>query len=124
VTTVVSAACVNRLPSSDALEETFRRRRATGGPAEKLFAGLVGLQIRPRRLREAATLWTALTQERGIDERDSLWSHPDLLPTTEDIDNPEGYVAGQTHDLMAALHEAMETPGPDEGELPQQDSSS
>lgn len=124
VTTVVTAACTNRMPSSVALEETFRRRRATGGPAEKLFAGLVGLQIRPRRLREAADLWSALTDERGVDERDSLWSHPDLLPTTEDIDNPDGFVAGQTHDLMAALHEAMETPGPDEGELPQQDSSS
>ena len=124
VTTVVTAACTNRLPSSIALEETFRRRRATGGPAEKLFAGLVGLQIRPRRLREAADLWNALTDDRGIDERDSLWSHPDLLPTTGDIDNPDGFVAGQTHDLMAALHEAMETPGPDEGELPQQDSSS
>jgi putative hydrolase len=123
VTTVVSSACVNRLPSSVALEETFRRRRATGGPAEKLFAGLVGLQIRPRRLREAATLWDELTQQRGIDERDALWSHPDLLPTTADIDNPEGFVAGQTHDLMAELHEAMETPGPDEGELPDQDSS-
>ena len=124
VTTVVTTACTNRMPSSVALEETFRRRRATGGPAEKLFAGLVGLQIRPRRLREASNLWSALTDERGMEERDSLWSHPDLLPTTEDIDNPDGFVAGQTHDLMAALHEAMETPGPDEGELPQQDSDS
>ena len=124
VTTVVTAACANSLPSSIALEETFRRRRATGGPAEKLFAGLVGLQMRPRRLREAANLWSALTEERGTDERDSLWSHPDLLPTTADIDNPDGFVAGQTHDLMTALHEAMETPGPDEGELPNQDSDS
>jgi len=124
VTTVVTAACMNRLPSSVALEETFRRRRATGGPAEKLFAGLVGLQIRPKRLREAATLWSELTEQRSLDERDSLWSHPDLLPTSYDIDNPEGFVAGQTHDLMAELHQAMETPGPDEGELPDQDSSS
>ena len=124
VTTVVTAACHNRLPSSVALEETFRRRRATGGPAEKLFAGLVGLQIRPRRMREAATLWSALTEQRGTEERDALWSHPDLLPTTDDIDNPDGFVAGQTHDLMAALQEAMETPGPEEGDLPDQDSSS
>jgi len=124
VTMVVTAACVNRLPSSVALEETFRRRRAAGGPAEKLFAGLVGLQIRPRRLREAATLWQELTQQRSIADRDALWSHPDLLPTTDDIDNPEGFIAGQTHDLMAELHQAMETPGPDESELPDQDSSS
>ena len=34
--------------------EAIRRRRATGGPAERTFATLVGLELRPRRLREAA----------------------------------------------------------------------
>ena len=114
VTTVVTSAISNRLPSAVALEETFRRRRAAGGPAEKLFSGLVGLELRPRRLREANDLWTGLSNERGIVERDALWLHPDLLPTAEDIDNKEGFIAGQTHDLMSDLDKAMETPGPTE----------
>ena len=54
---VVDAAASERLPSYDRLRETLRRRRATGGPAEKTFANLVGLELRPRRLREAADLW-------------------------------------------------------------------
>ena len=114
VTTVVTSAISNRLPSAVALEETFRRRRAAGGPAEKLFSGLVGLELRPRRLREASDLWTGLTLERGIVERDALWLHPDLLPSAEDIDNKDGFIAGQTHDLMSDLDKAMETPGPTE----------
>ena len=121
VTTVVTSAISNRLPSAVALEETFRRRRAAGGPAEKLFSGLVGLELRPRRLREANDLWAGLTRERGIVERDALWLHPDLLPNADDIDNNEGFIAGQTHDLMSDLDKAMETPGPTED--PQQPSA-
>src|SRR6516162_8674652 len=57
VTTVVDAAARNRLPQAGALAEAVRRRRATGGPAEHTFATLVGLELRPRRSREAAALW-------------------------------------------------------------------
>src|SRR5580698_4470024 len=61
VATVVDAACANRLPQAGALAEAIRRRRAAGGPAERTFATLVGLELRPRRLREAAVIWQGLT---------------------------------------------------------------
>lgn len=88
---VVADATGGRLPGATALRETLRRRRATGGPAEQTFATLVGLELRPRRLREAATLWHALGEQRGTDERDGVWQHPDLLPIAEDLDDPEGF---------------------------------
>ena len=68
VATVVSAAAGGRLTHAEALAEAVRRRRATGGPAERTFATLVGLELRPRRLREAAAIWQGLTSARGIDE--------------------------------------------------------
>ena len=95
VATVVAEAAANRLPDAEALAEAIRRRRATGGPAERTFATLVGLELRPRRLREAAAMWRALTDARGVAGRDEIWSHPDLLPTTEDLDDPEGFVHGR-----------------------------
>jgi putative hydrolase len=95
VATVVSAAARNRLTHADALAEAIRRRRATGGPAERMFATLVGLELRPRRLREAAVIWQGLTQARDIDARDALWAHPDLLPASDDLENPDGFVHGQ-----------------------------
>ena len=61
VATVVDEAAGNRLPQANALAEAIRRRRATGGPAERTFATLVGLELRPRRLREAAPIWRGLT---------------------------------------------------------------
>ena len=95
VATVVSAAARERLTHADALAEAIRRRRATGGPAERTFATLVGLELRPRRLREATTIWQGLTQARGIDGRDALWAHPDLLPAADDLENPDTFVQGQ-----------------------------
>lgn len=88
---LTSEATSKVLPSSTALRETVRRRRATGGPAEHAFSSLVGLELRPRRLREAATLWATLKEERGIAGRDAIWHHPDLLPTGEDLDDPKGF---------------------------------
>jgi putative hydrolase len=91
---VVDAAARDRLPSAAALRETIRRRRATGGPAEQTFAALVGLELRPRRSREAAALWRALLEERGIDGRDAVWSHPDLMPGSDDLDDPQAFARG------------------------------
>ena len=96
VATVVSAAAESRLVHASALAETIRRRRALGGPAERTFAALVGLELRPRRLREAAALWDGVTQARGIDGRDALWAHPDLLPTADDLENPDVFLRGST----------------------------
>jgi putative hydrolase len=90
---VVTAQATARLPKSAAIAETVRRRRAAGGPAESAFSTLVGLELRPRRLREAAAMWQKITDEVGDEKRDSLWSHPDLLPSSDDIDDPAALIA-------------------------------
>ncbi|MPV38329.1 zinc-dependent metalloprotease [Georgenia subflava] len=92
---VTAQAVAPHLPHAVPLREMLRRRRATGGPAEQTFASLVGLELRPRRLREAATLWASLGAARGTAERDDLWSHPDLMPTPEELDDPSGFVAAR-----------------------------
>ncbi|MCC3767749.1 zinc-dependent metalloprotease [Streptomyces sp. UNOC14_S4] len=92
VDAVVHAAAAPHLPSADALRETLRRRRASGGPAEQTFATLIGLELRPRRLRDASRLWASLTDARGTEGRDALWEHPDMLPTAGDLDDPDGFV--------------------------------
>jgi putative hydrolase len=123
VDVVVGDAVGDRLPGAAALRETLRRRRATGGPAEQTFATLVGLELRPRQLRAAATLWRALTDARGIDGRDAVWAHPDLVPTADDLENPDAFVerAGQAgEDPIAQLehtprpaHQGEDGEGPD-----------
>ena len=92
VSTVVTAALGDRIPGTTALSEMLRRRRATGGPAEQTFGTLVGLELRPRKMRESAVLWERLTEAAGIDARDAVWQHPDLLPSAADLDEPAGFI--------------------------------
>ncbi|MFD7920183.1 zinc-dependent metalloprotease [Streptomyces sp. NPDC059740] len=99
VDAVVHAAAEPHLPSAGALRETLRRRRASGGPAEQTFATLIGLELRPRRLRDASRLWASLADARGLDGRDALWEHPDMLPTAEDLDDPDGFVHREQPDF-------------------------
>ncbi|WP_018634508.1 zinc-dependent metalloprotease [Parafrankia elaeagni] len=91
---VADTAAREHLPSSAKLREMVRRRRAEGGPGEQIFATLVGLSLRPRRLREAAALWEALYDARGHEGRDALWAHPDLLPGADDLADPAAFVTG------------------------------
>ncbi|RGE21571.1 zinc-dependent metalloprotease [Leucobacter sp. wl10] len=85
---VVTADAAKRLPGAEAIAEMVRRRRATGGPAEHAFGALVGLELRPRRLREAAALWRLVAERSDVATRDGLWAHPDLLPSSEELDHP------------------------------------
>ncbi|MDX6298996.1 MAG: hypothetical protein QOF53_210, partial [Nocardioidaceae bacterium] len=55
---------------------------------------LVGLELRPRRLRDASALWGSLRSRKGQAARDAVWSHPDLLPTAADLDDPLGFQEG------------------------------
>ena len=110
VDVVVAEAIGERLPGADALRETLRRRRATGGPAEQTFATLVGLELRPRRMRAASALWKLVGDQHGTAKRDELWSHPDLMPTAEDLDDPMEFAErlGRTGDGSDALEPMAE----------------
>jgi putative hydrolase len=110
VQTVVNAALGDRIPGTAALSEMLRRRRATGGPAEQTFATLVGLELRPRKLREAAVLWERLTTAVGADARDKVWQHPDLLPESSDLDEPAAFIdriIGGSSDIDSAIDQAI-----------------
>jgi putative hydrolase len=128
VDTAVGSVAEGRLPGSAKLAEAVRRRRATGGPAEATFATLVGLQLRPRRLREAAALWRALDAARGIEGRDAVWAHPDLLPTSDDLDDPDAFVHGKQDDfdisqLTESPRPAADDSSPDDSPAGPQDDS-
>ncbi|MFD4957067.1 zinc-dependent metalloprotease [Microbacterium sp. NPDC058389] len=105
---VVTEDATSRLPSAPRIAEAVRRRRAVGGPAERALASLVGLEIRPRRMREAAAMWRAVTDAVGPAARDALWDYPDLMPAASDIDDPAALVA------RLEARARGEAPAPDE----------
>ena len=41
-------------------------------------------------------MWRAVTEAVGVEGRDALWAHPDLLPTSADLDDPSALIARLT----------------------------
>ena len=89
---VVGVTTAGLMPGAPALLESVRRRRAVGGAAETALKQLLNLELRPRRVRDAANLWAALRIAKGYEARDAAWAHPDLVPAVADLDDPLGYV--------------------------------
>ena len=98
------------LPSKIGIQEVMRRRRATSSPAQSTFATLVGLELRPKRSREVAAFWSALTERIGVRETDALWNHPDLLPSPADIDDIDAFLSkrdGSSDEIDQALKDLL-----------------
>jgi putative hydrolase len=90
---VTTRATTAWMPAAAALAETVRRRRAAGTAAAGVFQTLLGLTIRPRRLREAEAFWAHLLAEKGVAGRDEAWDHPDGMPSADDLADPVAFLA-------------------------------
>lgn len=91
---VVTQAMSERIPSTSAINEAWRRRRATGGSAEKAFAKVVGIEFNAPKVAEATELWRRIEVAVGVERRDAVWDHPDFLPVADDLDNPAQFIDG------------------------------
>lgn len=91
---VTALAAGDRLPAIEQLRETLRRRRAASAPAQQLFSSMLGLQVSPKLTREASAFWKKIREVKSIADRDQIWSG--LLPTAEDLLDPEKFLTSTT----------------------------
>ena len=115
---VVGRATAPWMPNAPQLEEVLHRRRASATPVTSVFAELLGLDLRPRLVRDAKNLWAAVEHHRGAEGRDAVWRHPDLLPTAGHLADPLSFAAGESRsdervedDMDAELRRLLEGPG-------------
>lgn len=85
---VTNRAVATWLPNAAQLGEVVRRRRAAGSPTQDVFNQLLGLDLRPRLVRDAENLWAAVEHDSDVPGRDAVWAHPDLLPTAAHLADP------------------------------------
>jgi uncharacterized protein (DUF2342 family) len=81
-----------------AISELFNRHRATSGALEKTFETLLGLQLQPKLRREAKAMWEQIDLKLGAQVRDSLWLHPDQLPSEAEVTDPQQLIARLSSD--------------------------
>ena len=131
VEVVTARATLPYLPHADALREMMRRRRASGGPAEEILGTLIGLKMRPRQARGAASIFSLVEADGGREAREALWSHPDMVPSETELATPDTFLtlrraaAEEDADIDAALTSLLDgtlgwaeglEPGADSGE--------
>ncbi|WP_022868780.1 zinc-dependent metalloprotease [Schaalia vaccimaxillae] len=116
------------LPHADQLREMMRRRRAAGGAAEEMLGQLIGLTMRPRRARGAAEIFNLVQADGGLEAREALWNHPDMVPTAIELDSPDTFLTmrraamEQDADIDADLESLLDgTLGWAQGLSPQDD---
>lgn len=95
---VVNEALSTRIPSTPAMARAWQNRRDSGGSAEKAFAKVVGIEFGAPKVEAATELWRRSTVAVGVDKRDHVWDHPDLLPSAEHLDNPAAFIDGLLDD--------------------------
>ena len=93
---VISQVASDRIPSFNALIENSRRRRATNSPMQQLFASLLGIEISPRKMREASAFWSEVKNLRGADGRDKCWEDPAFLPMPKDLADAKAFLDSVT----------------------------
>ena len=93
---VISQVGAERIPSFNALIENSRRRRAVNSPMQQLFATLLGLEVSPRKMREAAVFWSEVKTLRGSDGRDRCWEDPAFLPMPNDLKDVSAFLNSVT----------------------------
>lgn len=108
VSEVASRAVLPHLPNAVPMRELFTRRYATDNPAKSVWEALLGIELAARRQREAATFWQLAESKKSMKDRDAMWSHPDLLPTADALDNPESFFDGEQQDIEAELDSFLE----------------
>ena len=86
----------DRMPAFNALIENSRRRRATNAPMQQLFANLLGLEVSPRKMREASTFWSEVKNLKGADGRDKCWEDAAFLPMPDDLSDVKGFLDSVT----------------------------
>jgi putative hydrolase len=87
---VATLAAGERLPSLAQLREVYRRQRATNAPSQQLFKSLLGLEVRPRLVREASSFWQKVRELKDVSARDQIWSG--ILPNAEELLDPEKFL--------------------------------
>ena len=81
------------IPSVRQIRRRFDKRRQGGGLLDRLVRQVLGLDAKIRQYRDGAAFVRAVEKSVGREGFDAVWSSPDNLPSAEEIEKPDQWVA-------------------------------
>ncbi|CAI50242.1 DUF2342 family protein [Natronomonas pharaonis DSM 2160] len=68
-------------------------RRQEAGPVSRLVRRLLGFGMKRRQYERGKAFFDAIADERGVAGAAAVWEHPENLPTDDELDAPEAWLA-------------------------------
>lgn len=90
---VMSSAGRDEVPGAEHFAEVLRRRRAEAGGLARAVRQLVGIEGKFRQYAEGERFVEAVLAAGGQELLGRVWESPDMLPSLEEIRQPERWVA-------------------------------
>jgi uncharacterized protein (DUF2342 family) len=87
------------MPDYEKIAKRFEQRQRKKGRSDQFLAKLMGLDVKLEQYRLGEQFIDAIVAKRGRDVGLKLWSGPEMLPTMEEIKDPDRWldrVAPQT----------------------------
>lgn len=81
------------VPSVDLIRQRFTARRTQPKPAEAFMRKAIGMDAKLRQYSQGAAFVRAVIAERGMAGFNRVWSSAEALPTREDIEDPDQWLA-------------------------------
>ncbi len=82
-----------QLPHFALLERAYRRRLENRTPLEQLFMRLTGLEMKIQQYILGERFASAIRDAGGMELLANVWRGPEWLPTMQEIQNPERWIA-------------------------------
>lgn len=97
-TWLMNAAGREILPNHAAIAARFQKRQRNQSPTEKLFARLIGLELKREQYRIGEAFFNAVVEARGATFAHLVWRGPAWLPNQHELREPHAWM--QRADLM------------------------
>lgn len=75
------------------LRRKLDERRQGRGPLTRLIGRVLGLGMKRRQYVRGKAFFTAVVNDRGIEGASTVWRSPEHLPTDEELDDPDEWLA-------------------------------
>ncbi|MGH1563854.1 zinc-dependent metalloprotease [Mumia sp. DW29H23] len=81
------------IPSVKQIRKRFDKRRSGGGFVDRLIRQVLGLDAKMRQYRDGAAFVRTVERKVGREGFDAVWAAPENLPSAEEIEKPDLWVA-------------------------------
>jgi uncharacterized protein (DUF2342 family) len=75
------------------LKEAMERRRQSVSPGDALLERLLGLELKRRQYEDGVKFCRYVAGMHDVESLNRAWENPDTLPTTEELADPERWIA-------------------------------